>query len=222
MGPTSVFFFLSLYATESHLHKSSCHRSFLSVMRYSSLGLLSLATLVSASAEDPYYANLTWEAPRTLSNWSNLTVETHTGTFIGMLNDTYPNVRQFLRVPYAQVHSSFSRTILIPHIDLVFFSLPLGIYVGCLRKSRKGPGSGSILPFMAQVTPYGTHKICSSASTHILDSLSSVRDCASQFLEYLRAPQCAAQHRREIGSRLHCLVVGRRLFINGYLDACFS
>ncbi|KAL4733148.1 Alpha/Beta hydrolase protein [Aspergillus similis] len=31
-----------------------------------------------------------------------LTVETRTGTFIGMLNDTYPNVRQFLRVPYAQ------------------------------------------------------------------------------------------------------------------------
>ncbi|RAH85436.1 alpha/beta-hydrolase [Aspergillus japonicus CBS 114.51] len=71
-------------------------------MRYSTIGLLSLATLASASAEGPYYANLTWEAPRTLSNWSNLTVETHTGTFIGMLNDTYPNVRQFLRVPYAQ------------------------------------------------------------------------------------------------------------------------
>jgi hypothetical protein len=30
-------------------------------------------------------------------------VETRTGTFIGILNDTYPNVRQFLRVPFAQV-----------------------------------------------------------------------------------------------------------------------
>jgi hypothetical protein len=30
-------------------------------------------------------------------------VDTRTGTFIGMLNDTYPNVRQFLRVPFAQV-----------------------------------------------------------------------------------------------------------------------
>ncbi|KAJ5525773.1 alpha/beta-hydrolase [Penicillium frequentans] len=71
-------------------------------MKSSSFGLLGLASLVSAYAEQPYYANLTWEAPRTLSNWSNLTVETQTGTFIGMLNDTYPNVRQFLRVPYAK------------------------------------------------------------------------------------------------------------------------
>ncbi|KAL4896935.1 Alpha/Beta hydrolase protein [Aspergillus ambiguus] len=50
----------------------------------------------------PYYANMTWQPPRTLSNWSNLTVETQTGTFIGLLNDTYPNVRQFLRVPFAK------------------------------------------------------------------------------------------------------------------------
>ncbi|KAF3403509.1 Acetylcholinesterase [Penicillium rolfsii] len=50
----------------------------------------------------PYFQDLKWEAPRSLSNWSNLTVETRTGTFIGMLNDTYPNVRQFLRVPFAQ------------------------------------------------------------------------------------------------------------------------
>lgn len=73
------------------------------MMKSPSFGLLGLASLVSAYTEQPYYANLTWEAPRTLSNWSNLTVETQTGTFIGMLNDTYPNVRQFLRVPYAKV-----------------------------------------------------------------------------------------------------------------------
>lgn len=51
----------------------------------------------------PYYANMTWQSPRLLSNWSNLTVETQTGTFIGLLNDTYPDVRQFLRVPFAKV-----------------------------------------------------------------------------------------------------------------------
>ncbi|KAJ5274040.1 alpha/beta-hydrolase [Penicillium angulare] len=71
-------------------------------MRISSLGLLGLVGLVLGYQDQPYYANLTWEAPRTLSNWSNLTVETQTGTFIGMLNDTYPNVRQFLRVPFAK------------------------------------------------------------------------------------------------------------------------
>ncbi|CAK7200912.1 hypothetical protein SEUCBS139899_003612 [Sporothrix eucalyptigena] len=69
--------------------------------------LLGSAALVSAAPAmgamfDPYFANLTFEAPRTLSNWSNLTVATETGTFIGMYNDTYPNVRQFLRIPYAQ------------------------------------------------------------------------------------------------------------------------
>jgi hypothetical protein len=76
-------------------------------MRSSGVGLLGLAALASGLVEPAYYANLTWEAPRTLSNWSNLTVETQTGTFIGMLNDTYPNVRQFLRIPYAQVRLSF-------------------------------------------------------------------------------------------------------------------
>ncbi|CAK38419.1 alpha/beta-hydrolase [Aspergillus phoenicis ATCC 13157] len=64
-------------------------------------GLLGLAASALGTYA-PYYANLTWEQPRTLSNWSNLTVETRTGTFIGMLNDTYPDVRQFLRVPYAK------------------------------------------------------------------------------------------------------------------------
>lgn len=65
--------------------------------------LLGSAAIASAEVYPPYYANLTWQPPRTLSNWSNLTVETQTGTFIGMLNDTYPNVRQFLRIPYAKV-----------------------------------------------------------------------------------------------------------------------
>ncbi|OJJ42744.1 hypothetical protein ASPZODRAFT_1299585 [Penicilliopsis zonata CBS 506.65] len=72
------------------------------MVRLTTLTLLAGAVSLSSQSEAPYYANLTWESPRTLSNWSNLTVETQTGTFIGMYNDTYPNVRQFLRVPYAQ------------------------------------------------------------------------------------------------------------------------
>jgi hypothetical protein len=76
--------------------------------RTSIAGLLALSASALGAMFDPYYANLSWEAPRTLSNWSNLTVATPTGTFIGMLNDTYPNVRQFLRVPYAQVSLAFS------------------------------------------------------------------------------------------------------------------
>ncbi|KAJ6015803.1 alpha/beta-hydrolase [Penicillium herquei] len=64
--------------------------------------ILASATSVLGLSEPGYYANLTWEKPRTLSNWSNLTVETPSGTFIGLLNDTYPNVRQFLCVQYAQ------------------------------------------------------------------------------------------------------------------------
>ncbi|RAH42132.1 carboxylesterase, type B [Aspergillus brunneoviolaceus CBS 621.78] len=67
-----------------------------------SCAILASALTACAESEPGYYANLTWEQPRTLSNWSNLTVETQTGTFIGMLNDTYPDVRQFLLVPYAQ------------------------------------------------------------------------------------------------------------------------
>ena len=35
----------------------------------------------------------------------NLTVRTRTGTFIGDLNDTYPDVRQFKWIPYAKVLS---------------------------------------------------------------------------------------------------------------------
>ena len=33
----------------------------------------------------------------------NLVVQTRTGTFVGNLNDTYPNVRQFKYIPYAKV-----------------------------------------------------------------------------------------------------------------------
>ncbi|KAJ5722124.1 hypothetical protein N7488_000159 [Penicillium malachiteum] len=66
-------------------------------------GLIIAAVAPAIAAEfDPYYANLTWQAPRILSDWSNLTLKTETGTFVGMLNDTYPNVRQFLRVPFAE------------------------------------------------------------------------------------------------------------------------
>jgi hypothetical protein len=37
------------------------------------------------------------------TNVPNLTVTTRTGTFIGDLNNTYPDVRQFKYIPYAQV-----------------------------------------------------------------------------------------------------------------------
>lgn len=39
----------------------------------------------------------------TTNTSSNLVVKTRTGTFVGGLNDTYPNVRQFKYVPYAKV-----------------------------------------------------------------------------------------------------------------------
>ncbi|KAK9772574.1 putative Carboxylesterase type B domain-containing protein [Seiridium cardinale] len=42
-------------------------------------------TYASGAMFDPYFANLSWVAPRTLSTWDNLTVSTPTGTFIGML-----------------------------------------------------------------------------------------------------------------------------------------
>ncbi|GAT22659.1 para-nitrobenzyl esterase [Aspergillus luchuensis] len=69
---------------------------------FASLVWAGLTTLALGELYPPYYADLSWQPARSLSNWSNLTVETRTGTFIGMLNDTYPDVRQFLRVPYAQ------------------------------------------------------------------------------------------------------------------------
>lgn len=72
-------------------------------MLWSNVLILSgLAASVSAAQFDPYYANLTFMPPRTLNVGSNLTVYTQTGTFIGNYNDTYPNVRQFLSIPYAQ------------------------------------------------------------------------------------------------------------------------
>ena len=37
---------------------------------------------------------------------SNLIVHTRTGSFVGDYNDTYPDVRQFKYVPYAQVSPS--------------------------------------------------------------------------------------------------------------------
>ena len=42
------------------------------------------------------------------STTDNLTVKTRTGAFTGNLNDTYPDVRQFLYVPYAKVRPSAS------------------------------------------------------------------------------------------------------------------
>lgn len=38
----------------------------------------------------------------------DLTVTTRTGTFIGDLNDTYSDVRQFKWIPYAKVSSDLS------------------------------------------------------------------------------------------------------------------
>jgi hypothetical protein len=100
------------------------------MVQFAAFGLLGLATLVLCDLNPPYYANLTWQAPRTLSNWSNLTVETNTGTFIGFLNDTYPNVRQFLRVPFAQV----SNPSLEPHgLILMSGDSPIQPPVGDLR-----------------------------------------------------------------------------------------
>ncbi|KAJ5453820.1 uncharacterized protein N7458_004776 [Penicillium daleae] len=65
-------------------------------------GAVAVTVLAADKSFPPYFGDLKWEEPRYLSNWSSLTVETRTGTFIGMLNNTYPNVRQFLRVPFAQ------------------------------------------------------------------------------------------------------------------------
>ncbi|CAI7595607.1 unnamed protein product [Penicillium glandicola] len=61
-----------------------------------------IATASAALSEPPYFANMTWQSPRTLSNALQLNVETKTGTFTGLYNDTYPNVRQFLHIPFAQ------------------------------------------------------------------------------------------------------------------------
>ena len=45
-----------------------------------------------------------------------LTVSTRTGTFVGNLNDTYPDVRQFKYIPYAKV--------LVPHFHSPILTTP--------------------------------------------------------------------------------------------------
>jgi hypothetical protein len=77
------------------------------MVQLTGFALLGLSTLVFCELNPPYYADLAWQPARTLFTWTNLTVQTRTGTFVGMLNATYPNVRQFLRVPFAQVRLSF-------------------------------------------------------------------------------------------------------------------
>ncbi|KAJ5982844.1 hypothetical protein N7481_004943 [Penicillium waksmanii] len=84
------------------------------MVRLAAFGLLELAVQTLGGLNSPYYANLTWQPARTFSNWANLTVKTNTGTFIGFLNDTYPNVHQFLRIPFAQVRNQLA--IAIPPI----------------------------------------------------------------------------------------------------------
>ncbi|KAM6518967.1 hypothetical protein FALCPG4_012629 [Fusarium falciforme] len=70
---------------------------------YTLLAALWLWAIAQAKQFDAYLADLSHQQPRSIRHgWDNLTVETNTGTFIGMYNDTYPNVRQFLRIPFAQ------------------------------------------------------------------------------------------------------------------------
>lgn len=66
-----------------------------------------VATLAVADfTYTPWYANESFQPARTLHpDWANLTIETNTGSFIGFYNDTYPDVRQFLRIPFAQVRA---------------------------------------------------------------------------------------------------------------------
>lgn len=110
-------------------------------MKFPSIvALVAVTDVVHAVATrlPPYLEDLKWEAPRSLSNWSNLTVQTRTGTIIGILNDTYPNVRQFLRVPFAQVSVSPRKEVSLPGNSLTFstcVSRLLGTSVGCLHRS---------------------------------------------------------------------------------------
>lgn len=117
--------------------------------------LLGLYTLALCELNPPYYADLTWQPARTLSNWSNLTVQTRTGTFVGMLNDTYPNVRQFLRVPFAQVRPSvnFSSkpSSKFKSSRLIFTSLQLVISGGFPLIGWPTPRKESIRPDTARV-----------------------------------------------------------------------
>jgi hypothetical protein len=57
----------------------------------SSLITVALAIVVGASSYSQH------------NDTSNLIVRTRTGTFIGDLNDTYADVRQFKWIPYAKV-----------------------------------------------------------------------------------------------------------------------
>jgi hypothetical protein len=76
---------------------------------YTFLAALWLWAIARAKQFDAYLADLSHQQPRSIRHgWDNLTVETNTGTFIGMYNDTYPNVRQFLRIPFAQVREEIS------------------------------------------------------------------------------------------------------------------
>jgi len=56
-----------------------------------SLITAALAVVVSATSHSQH------------NGTDNLTVKTRTGTFIGDLNDTYADVRQFKWIPYAKV-----------------------------------------------------------------------------------------------------------------------
>ena len=76
------------------------------MVQLTAFGLLCLATSTYGQSYPAWYANMTFEAPRTLSNAPDLNVQTSTGTYVGTYNDTYPNVRQFLRVPFAQVSTT--------------------------------------------------------------------------------------------------------------------
>jgi hypothetical protein len=49
-----------------------------------------------------------WTDCQDRAAYANLTVTTRTGTFVGSLNDTYPDVRQFKYVPYAKVSDDHS------------------------------------------------------------------------------------------------------------------
>ncbi|KAH7110946.1 Alpha/Beta hydrolase protein [Dactylonectria macrodidyma] len=70
---------------------------------YTLFAVLGLSATTLGKQYDAYLTDLGHQKPRALHHgWDNLTVETITGTFIGMYNDTYPNVRQFLRIPFAQ------------------------------------------------------------------------------------------------------------------------
>lgn len=77
------------------------------ILSFVAAALAGLMTVATGETFPPYVQNLTYEGGRTLSDWANLTVETRTGTFIGSLNDTYPNVRQFKRIPFSQVGSCY-------------------------------------------------------------------------------------------------------------------